>query len=125
MAPQLPMELEEEVLLRFPPHVPELLVRASLVCKRWRRLVSAPAFRRRLRDLHRAPPMLGFLCNIAEDPEGGGMAAFVSTGAFRPPGAGLGHRLPIDARHGRVLLHYYCPESGLALADGTPYALHD
>nr|CAB3451739.1 unnamed protein product [Digitaria exilis] len=75
MAPPLPTELEEEILLRFPPHEPELLVRASLVCKRWRRLVSAPAFRRRLRDLHRAPPMLGFLCNIAEDPEGS-VAAF-------------------------------------------------
>ncbi|KAF8713895.1 hypothetical protein HU200_027874 [Digitaria exilis] len=114
MAPPLPTELEEEILLRFPPHEPELLVRASLVCKRWRRLVSAPAFRRRLRDLHRAPPMLGFLCNIAEDPEGS-VAAFVSTGTFRPPGAGLGHRLPIDARHGRVLLHYYCPESSVGV----------
>ncbi|KAG2613621.1 hypothetical protein PVAP13_4KG369888 [Panicum virgatum] len=41
--PALMEELEEEILLRFPPHQPALLVRASLVCKCWRRLVSAPA----------------------------------------------------------------------------------
>ncbi|CAL5091997.1 unnamed protein product [Urochloa decumbens] len=102
MAPPPPLmeELEEEVLLRFPPHEPALLVRASLVCKRWRRLVAGPGFRRRFRELHRTPPMLGLLCNIA-----GGAACFVPTAAaFHVPDADLGHRRALDARHGRVLL---------------------
>ncbi|CAL5015191.1 unnamed protein product [Urochloa decumbens] len=104
MAPPPPLmeELEEEVLLRFPPQDPALLVRAALVCKRWLRLVSGPAFRRRFRDLHRTPPMLGFLCNLVED---GSMSCFVqAAGAFRPPRAGLYQCLALDARHGRVLL---------------------
>ncbi|XP_021308163.1 uncharacterized protein LOC8059868 [Sorghum bicolor] len=58
--PPLMDELMEEVLLRLPPDSP-----ASLVCKRWCRLVSDPSFQRRLLDFHRqrqaAPPMLGFL----------------------------------------------------------------
>uniref|UniRef100_K3YCG5 F-box domain-containing protein n=1 Tax=Setaria italica TaxID=4555 RepID=K3YCG5_SETIT len=94
-------ELEEEILIRFPPHEP------ALVCKRWRRLVSGPAFRRRFRELHRTPPMLGFLCNIVED---AGSYCFVPTaGAFRAPGADLCQCRALDARHGRVLLK--CPGS--------------
>lgn len=62
------VELVEEVLLRFPPADPASLVRAALVCRRWRRIVTGPRFRRRYRDLHlhrgrggSHPPMLGFL----------------------------------------------------------------
>ncbi|KAG2631322.1 hypothetical protein PVAP13_2NG008300 [Panicum virgatum] len=50
MAPppaELVEEIVEEVLLRFPPDDPASLVRAALVCRLWRRLVSAAAFRRR------------------------------------------------------------------------------
>ncbi|CAL5069652.1 unnamed protein product [Urochloa decumbens] len=100
--PPLMEELEEEVLLRFPPHEPALLLRAALVCKRWRRLVSGPAFRRRFRDLHRTPPMLGFLCNLVGDAS---KSCFVpAAGAFRSPGADLCRCVALDARHGRVLL---------------------
>ncbi|CAL5034381.1 unnamed protein product [Urochloa decumbens] len=54
-------ELVEEVLLRIPPDDPASLLRAALVCRRWRRLVSGPAFRRRFLELrHHTPPMLGF-----------------------------------------------------------------
>ncbi|TKW06222.1 hypothetical protein SEVIR_7G228300v4 [Setaria viridis] len=98
MAPPPPLM---EILLRFPPHEP------ALVCKRWRRLVSGPAFRRRFRELHRTPPMLGFLCNIVEDASS---SCFVPTaGAFRAPGADLCQCRALDARHGRVLLK--CPGS--------------
>jgi hypothetical protein len=60
-APALMEELIEEILLRFPPHEPARLARATLVCKPWCRLISGPRFRRQFRELHRTPPLLGFL----------------------------------------------------------------
>ncbi|RCV09214.1 hypothetical protein SETIT_2G009400v2 [Setaria italica] len=99
-------ELEEEVLLRFPPADPARLVAAALVCRRWCALLAGARFRRRFRELHRAPPLLGFLCNA------GPGARFVPASAFRPPGlprAGGGLLLgwrALDARHGRVLLRW-------------------
>ncbi|KAK3136170.1 hypothetical protein QOZ80_5BG0429160 [Eleusine coracana subsp. coracana] len=49
-----------EILLRLPP-APSSLPRASLVCKRWRRLVAGPDFLRRFRARHRRnAPLLGF-----------------------------------------------------------------
>ncbi|KAJ1262338.1 hypothetical protein BS78_09G099200 [Paspalum vaginatum] len=52
--PELVEDLVGEILLRVPPGEPACLVRASLVCKPWRRVVSDPAFRRRYRAFHRA-----------------------------------------------------------------------
>ncbi|XP_039778514.1 uncharacterized protein LOC120645855, partial [Panicum virgatum] len=52
-------DLLREILLRVPPN-PSTLPRASLVCKRWRRLVSDPRFLRRFRNHHQRPPLLGF-----------------------------------------------------------------
>ncbi|XP_037454435.1 F-box protein At5g03970-like [Triticum dicoccoides] len=53
-------DLLSEILLRLPPQ-PSSLPRASLVCKRWRCLVSDPGFVRRFRIRHRHnPPLLGF-----------------------------------------------------------------
>ncbi|CAD6221568.1 unnamed protein product [Miscanthus lutarioriparius] len=97
--PPLVDDLVEEVLLRFPPDDPAALVRAALVCKRWRRLVSGPGFRRRFSEFHRTPPMLGMFCNR----ELIRVSHFLPTTAFRPHHA---ERVPIalDARHGRVLL---------------------
>ncbi|CAN6328552.1 unnamed protein product [Urochloa humidicola] len=59
-------DLLREILLRLPP-LPSSLPRASLVCKRWRRLVSDPGFLRRFREHHRTPPLLGYFSN---DPRG-------------------------------------------------------
>ncbi|KAF7077608.1 hypothetical protein CFC21_082144 [Triticum aestivum] len=54
-------DLLSEILLRLPPQ-PSSLPRASLVCRRWRLLVSDPRFARRFRLHHRRnPPLLGFL----------------------------------------------------------------
>nr|USI00685.1 F-box domain-containing protein [Oryza sativa Japonica Group] len=50
-------DLLSEILLHLPPR-PSSLPRASLVCKRWRRLVTDPAFHRRFRARHRNPPPL-------------------------------------------------------------------
>ncbi|CAL4900298.1 unnamed protein product [Urochloa decumbens] len=52
-------DLLGEIFLRLPP-LPSSLPRASLVCKRWRRLLCDPAFIRTFRARHHKPPMLGF-----------------------------------------------------------------
>ncbi|KAL6641607.1 hypothetical protein ACP70R_019788 [Stipagrostis hirtigluma subsp. patula] len=49
-----------QILLRLPPR-PSSLPRAAAVCKRWRRVVSSPHFRRSFCGHHRKPPLLGFL----------------------------------------------------------------
>ncbi|CAN6203322.1 unnamed protein product [Urochloa humidicola] len=59
--PALVDDVVEEILLRCPPDDPASLVRAALVCRGWRGLVSGPRFRRRFRERHRAAPLLGFL----------------------------------------------------------------
>ncbi|XBH96447.1 hypothetical protein VPH35_086832 [Triticum aestivum] len=54
--------LLEHILLRLPPQ-PSSLRRASLVCTRWRRILSSPGFLRRFREHHsrnKPPPLLGF-----------------------------------------------------------------
>ncbi|KAL6647698.1 hypothetical protein ACP70R_015135 [Stipagrostis hirtigluma subsp. patula] len=97
-------ELVEEVLLRFPPDDPATLFRAALVCKDWRRLVSGAGFRRRLRELHRTPPLLGFLFSVGRFPCGVHESTrFVPTSAFRPPHAIVPTWRPLDALHGRIL----------------------
>ncbi|CAL5091834.1 unnamed protein product [Urochloa decumbens] len=106
--PELLDELVEEVLLRFPPDDPASLVRAAIVCKLWCRLVSTAAFRRRFREFHRKPPLLGILC---QDRGGDGdvhpTARFIPTSSFHPArDVRYGWRA-VDARHGRVLLEYW------------------
>ncbi|CAN6180941.1 unnamed protein product [Urochloa humidicola] len=96
-------ELVEEILLRFPPHEPALLVRASLVCKRWCCLISGPGFRRRFRELHRTPPILALLYRSSTDLEGGFVSCFAPTAAFCSPHAESRRWRALDARHGRVL----------------------
>ncbi|CAL5078089.1 unnamed protein product [Urochloa decumbens] len=53
-----------EILLRLPPDDPACLVRASLVCKPWRRIASSAAFLRRYRRFHRSPPPLAFIAGL-------------------------------------------------------------
>ncbi|XP_047083886.1 uncharacterized protein LOC124695028 [Lolium rigidum] len=54
-----------EILLRLSP-LPSSLPRASLVCKRWRRLVSDPKFFRRFCAHHRKAPFLGFFIRCVD-----------------------------------------------------------
>ncbi|TVU50100.1 hypothetical protein EJB05_01457, partial [Eragrostis curvula] len=99
---QPPDDIVLEILLRVPPE-PIYLLRASLVCKKWRRLVHDPAFLRQFRARRRrAPPLVGF---------------FYPSGSFLPAGEppdrvaaahfsefrGGGWRV-FGSRHGRVLL---------------------
>jgi hypothetical protein len=94
--PALVDDLIAEILLRLPPDEPECLFRASLVCKPWNRLLSNRAFLRRYRELHRAPPVLGFLYTLSA------VARFAPTTAFRPPD--FDHNFAIGCHHGRALL---------------------
>lgn len=105
--PVLVEDIISEILLRLPPDDPARLVRFSLVCKPWRRLLTDPAFLRRFRAFHRTPPMLGFLCNL-HDPV---IARFLPTTAFRPPNRDHRGLFALDARHGRVLFHTLLSDS--------------
>uniref|UniRef100_A0A0E0B7P3 F-box domain-containing protein n=1 Tax=Oryza glumipatula TaxID=40148 RepID=A0A0E0B7P3_9ORYZ len=69
-------DLLSEILLRLPAQ-PSSLPRASLICTRWRRLVSDPGFHRRFRARHRKPPLLGFFSQYALEP--------IFTPALDPP----------------------------------------
>jgi hypothetical protein len=105
--PSLVDDVTAEIFLRLPPDEPEHLFRAALVCKPWLRIIRDPGFRRRYRDFHGAPPLLGFLHRlpvIKGDPP----ARFASTTSmpeFPHPGSDGRRTRPLDCRHGRVLLH--------------------
>ncbi|XBJ26041.1 hypothetical protein VPH35_003551 [Triticum aestivum] len=103
-------ELVEEILIRLPPDDPGNLLRASLACKPWRRLLASCGFRRRYRDFHRTPPMLGFLHSWL-------CTEFVPTTDFRPCEPDLLHsRYSMeDCRHGRVLLQYFDRDANIPL----------
>ncbi|CAN6209215.1 unnamed protein product [Urochloa humidicola] len=98
-----------EILLRLPPDDPACLIRASLVCKPWRRIASSAAFLRRYRRAHhhRSPPLLAF---IAGSYFLGPTPRFVATTATAFPfrrAASYDYcrgYFPLDCRHGRLLL---------------------
>ncbi|RLM84467.1 uncharacterized protein C2845_PM04G05320 [Panicum miliaceum] len=84
---------------------PSSLARAALVCKPWCRLISVPRFGRRLREFHRTAPVLGLICNRADEYLYSiYLARFVTTCSFRPRHADRRWWRALDARHGRVLL---------------------
>ncbi|KAJ1288121.1 hypothetical protein BS78_02G065500 [Paspalum vaginatum] len=60
-SPELIVDTTTEILLHLPPDDPACLVRATLICKPWRRILSDPTFSRRYRKFHRTPPLLGYL----------------------------------------------------------------
>ncbi|XP_037443941.1 uncharacterized protein LOC119312319 [Triticum dicoccoides] len=92
--PVLMDELVEEVLLRLPPDDPASLFRASAVCKPWRIILAGPRFRRRYREFHGTPPILGLF------QQGG---RFVPASALVPAHPGLPSWVAMDCRHGRAL----------------------
>ncbi|CAL4970919.1 unnamed protein product [Urochloa decumbens] len=99
-------DLLSDILLRLPPS-PSSLPRASLVCRRWCRLVSDPAFLRRFRARHRrSAPLLGFFTRASRN--------VLFTPTLEPPdrlppgrfSLELGSRCRIlGCRHGLVLIH--------------------
>uniref|UniRef100_A0ACD5Z3A7 Uncharacterized protein n=1 Tax=Avena sativa TaxID=4498 RepID=A0ACD5Z3A7_AVESA len=118
--PSLVDDVTAEILLRLPPDDPEHLFRAALVCKPWLRIICDRGFRRRYRDFHGAPPLLGFLHRLVVI-QGDPPARFASTTSmpeFPHPGSDGRRTRPLDCRHGRVLIHML--EDG-----GSPYLVWD
>ncbi|XP_006662178.2 uncharacterized protein LOC102703339 [Oryza brachyantha] len=106
-ADSAPDDLLAEILLRLPPH-PSSLSRASLVCKRWRRLARDPGLLRRLRAFHRTPPVLGYFHNSPDLPrfvptEASPGRITVEASSLRRNGED-GMWWFVDCRHGRALL---------------------
>ncbi|RLM65162.1 uncharacterized protein C2845_PM16G01280 [Panicum miliaceum] len=86
-------DILEEVLLRLPPW-PSSLPRASLVYKRWLRILSHPRFLHRFRAFHRRnPQLLGLFVEGLEE-----VLCFIPT--LDPP-----DRIP-SARLSRTPLHH-------------------
>ncbi|CAL4932819.1 unnamed protein product [Urochloa decumbens] len=113
-----PDDLFFDIFLRLPPE-PEHLLVASLVCKRWRRLIRDPAFIARFRAFHRATPVLGFYQNI------GGRMRFVPIAdpaprLSAPEDFQNGTCRVLDCRHGRVLI---CDDSLMSLFVWDPMAV--
>ncbi|KAL6880525.1 hypothetical protein ACP4OV_012090 [Aristida adscensionis] len=113
-------DLAGEILLRVPPAEPAHLVRAAAVCKPWRRTLTDPAFLRRYREFHRAPPLLGLLHNLSPDGGAGAVPRFVPATAASPISAPALDRDSwwfLDGRHGRVLVHTFGPPMELVVWD--------
>jgi hypothetical protein len=106
MAAVLIDDLIELFLLRLPPEDPASLASAALVCRQWYRLITGAVFRRRFRQFHRSPPLLGYIANIHDD------ISFVPVSSFRPPHADRRDVRAVHSSHGRVLL-YFSPEKDL------------
>ncbi|KAK3124329.1 hypothetical protein QOZ80_7BG0585090 [Eleusine coracana subsp. coracana] len=116
--PELNNDAITEILLRFPPADPACLIRAALVCKPLRRILTGSAFLRRYREFHRTPPLLGFLYRGWHNELNVSVPCFVPTTAAPPfP------KLPpecrdsslVDCRHRRVLFQAFNGDNFLGL----------
>ncbi|KAM0925407.1 hypothetical protein ACQ4PT_004213 [Festuca glaucescens] len=114
-APALSDDDVVSVFLRIPPDGPVRLVRASLACKAWRRILTGPEFCRLYREFHDAPPMLSFVVDFwtrkTDD-----VSRFIPTTSFRPS-AGIesypSNWRAVDSCHGRILVRPALGEYGL------------
>ncbi|KAJ1262686.1 hypothetical protein BS78_09G128700 [Paspalum vaginatum] len=105
--PALMEELIEEILLRLPPEEPVYLIRAALVCKAWRRILSDSSrggFLRRYREFHGAPPLLGYVHNAHHHPRLDSTTTTASPPLSMPEASDEDMRWVLDCRHGRVLI---------------------
>ncbi|TVU18069.1 hypothetical protein EJB05_34138, partial [Eragrostis curvula] len=110
--PELTDDLVGEFLLRIPPDDdPACLLRASLVCKRWRRILADPAFRRRHRALHQAPHVFGYLQVVDSGILYSSRFVTINTASRRPVRCDLPGWRVLDCRHGRALFMTQAPGS--------------
>ncbi|KAF8783608.1 hypothetical protein HU200_000461 [Digitaria exilis] len=103
-------ELVEEVLIRFPPSEPHLLVRNILICKQWREIISAPHFGLRYRQFHRTAPLLGLMVNF-RDEDDESVSRLVPVSPACPQHADFVNWCTLDARHGRHLARFVPTEA--------------
>jgi hypothetical protein len=110
-------DVTAEIFLRLPPDEPEHLFRAALVCKPWLRVLCDPAFCRRYRAFHGAPPILGLLhrLQVLQGEPADRFASTTSMPDFPRPGSLGSHPFPLDCRHGRALIQMWA-EGGEGLA---------
>ncbi|XBI82628.1 hypothetical protein VPH35_091273 [Triticum aestivum] len=99
-------DLLREILLLLPPR-PSSLLRASVVCKRWHRLVSDPGFLGRFRAHHGKPPVLGFFCANA-------YTGYYFSPTLDPPDRIPAAQFSLPQRHGESLDFAEC-RHGLVL----------
>ncbi|KAF8776629.1 hypothetical protein HU200_003353 [Digitaria exilis] len=104
--PELIDDAAAEIFVHLPPDEPAHLIRASLVCRQWRRIITDGAFLRRYRASHGVPPLLGFVCNLAARVDTITSPRFFPTAgpSIVPMPAFLGSSKALDCGHGRVLL---------------------
>ncbi|TVU09305.1 hypothetical protein EJB05_42768, partial [Eragrostis curvula] len=93
-----------EILLRLPPEEPFNLVRASLVCETWRRILFDSAFNHRYRKFHGSPPLLGFFHNINLTTTPLFVSTTITALPFSLPVSRPKYSRILDSRHGRVLI---------------------
>ncbi|VAH15014.1 unnamed protein product [Triticum turgidum subsp. durum] len=98
--PALPDHLLEEIFSRLPPDEPSCLLRACLVCKHWRDIISAPSFLRHLHAHRRAPNMLGFLQHSEGDEN---LPVYVPTSPYSFPVPDPRDWHVLGYRHGRAV----------------------
>ncbi|KAF0929304.1 hypothetical protein E2562_019887 [Oryza meyeriana var. granulata] len=87
MANMLPDDILIEIFLHLPTH-PTCLLRASLVCKQWRFLITDHEFIQRFCAFHQTPPVLGIFTNSTSIPRFlpiGNPPECVTAGAFSLP----------------------------------------
>ncbi|TVU40379.1 hypothetical protein EJB05_13842, partial [Eragrostis curvula] len=100
----LPDDLIEKIILCSPADDPAFLLHAALVCKDWCRVICGPDFRRRFREFHRNPPLLGIIFRTG----GGDRTFFMPTSTFHLRLVPSDKQVPqwrvIDTLHSRILL---------------------
>ncbi|TVU18075.1 hypothetical protein EJB05_34144, partial [Eragrostis curvula] len=101
--PELPDDVLDDILLRLPLDDPAFLHRASLVCKRWRRVLADPAFHRDRGALHRRPSFLGLLHVVSKDMPFCSRFVPNDPTSHCPVARDLPGWLVLDCRHGRAL----------------------
>ena len=95
---------EEEVLLRSPPDDPGRLIRATIICKPWRDLLTSSNFAVRYRKHHRTPPLLGFFGNFDHVRVWFEPSSPTSRSPFLPVHPDHRELFVLDCRHNLVLL---------------------
>ncbi|TVU40780.1 hypothetical protein EJB05_14257, partial [Eragrostis curvula] len=118
-SPELIEDAVAEILLRIPPEEPGDLVRASVVHKQWRRILTDPAFLRRYREFHRTPPLLGFFHNHPLEDVGRTPRFVATTGASLLPVPEFDGEdwWVMNCHHGRVLIDVGRSGDGLVVWD--------